>query len=119
MDKENKSRSSVAPSFDDSGVNAYLDDMLIQIKFSDIIAIYAYKKDCLTTDQIRVIVSNGKCNIELTEDDVRLDELNVHFERHLKVRPDWYCELISRPAFEMSWTVVYQDDQAMRDEATT
>jgi hypothetical protein len=119
MFKWNDSRASLQPFFDEIGVTAYLNEKPIQIKYSEITAIYAYKRDCFTMDQIRLVISNGELNIELTEDGANLEALNMYFERHLRVRPDWYQELITSSAFKTNFTVVYSVEQAMRNEATT
>ncbi len=95
------------PSWDESGFSALVDATPVRITWDEITAIYAYKKDCLLVDQIRVIIASKAWTIEFTEDHPDFDGLRTWITRRIEIRKDWYEVLMRSPAFETSWTIVY------------
>jgi hypothetical protein len=98
------------PTWNESGIFASTGTETVLIGWQEITAIYAYKKDCLTVDQIRIIFASEQWNIEFTEDDKDFDALRMYIDRHLRVLPDWHQLLVLSPAFATTWTVVYRDE---------
>ena len=95
------------PTWDETGVFGSTGQETVFIGWQDVEAIYAYKKDCLTVDQIRIILVSEKWQIEFTEEDKDFDGLQRCISKHLKVLPDWYKLLARSSAFETTWTVLY------------
>jgi hypothetical protein len=118
MFRKSKTEVRGLPSWDETGVSALLDTTLVTIPWSEVTAIYAYKKDCLTVDQIRMIIASKDLNIEFIEGDTDFDGLKKFIAIRLTVRRNWYEMLILSPAFETTWTVVYPENSSIEIEVT-
>jgi hypothetical protein len=100
---------------DDIGVRlagAPRSESRLKLIWERIDTVFAYKQDCLTTDQIRLIFGNGVDSIwvEVCEDDVGFDALLAKMGRRLPGFPDvndWW-DKVALPAFETRWTELYR-----------
>jgi hypothetical protein len=106
------------PSWDEAGVSAFVDAIPVRIVWDEITAIYAYKKDCLLVDQIRLIVACKEWNIEFTEDDADFVGLRRCITDRMRIRKDWYEVLVLSPAFKTTWTVVYPTNESAEIEVS-
>jgi hypothetical protein len=74
---------------------------LWQMNWTDVRKVWAYKKDCFTVDQIRVVfVGFDGMAYEITEDDENLSELKAHLSNHIPLPNDWYAKLALSSAFD-------------------
>jgi hypothetical protein len=106
------------PTWDETGVFHSTGQETVFIGWQEVEAIYAYKKDCFSVDQIRIILVSDKWRIEFTEDDKDFCGLRMCISSHLKVRPDWHELLARSPAFETTWTVLYPYQSADGSETS-
>ena len=88
-----------------------------QTKWREINAVFAFKWDCYTVDQIRLAIETLEDGaFVLTEDDEGWDLLSKNLDALLPgCRPfnDWFSE-VAFPAFETNWTQIYS--KAARDD---
>lgn len=101
---------------DDSGVALVPvppgNDPPLRLRWEQINAVFAYKRDCYTVDQIRLILGD-KVELswmEVTEDDVGFKVLIVELARRLPGFPnvyDWW-DKVAQPPFETQWTELYR-----------
>ena len=95
------------PTWDEIGVFGSTGQETVFVGWQEVEAIYAYKKDCLSVDQIRIILVSGKWQIEFTEDDKDFRGLWMCISSQLKVLPGWHELLVRSQAFETTWTLLY------------
>jgi hypothetical protein len=83
----------------------------LRMAWEHVDAVYAYKRDCYTVDQIRLILrSNDQSSIEVTESDEGYQALIAEMERRLPGFPmfhEWW-DKVAFPAFETNWTEIYR-----------
>ena len=100
---------------DDSGVTLFAvpanDEPKLRLAWEQITSVYAYKRDCVTVDQIRLVLGDDHQQswMEVTEDDIGFKVLIVELARRLPDFPgvyDWWDKVAS-PAFETNWTQLY------------
>lgn len=82
-----------------------------QIAWDQITAAFVYKRDCLTTDQIRLVLGDQDlCKwLEVTEDEPGFNELITNLPNHLpgcQASEDWFTN-VAVPAFETKWTQIF------------
>jgi hypothetical protein len=94
-------------SWDENGLHAVEGELSTNIVWSEVRRVYAYKKDCLTVDQIRLIVLTDQDGIEFTEDDRAFADLCALLNKRLGISDDWHLRLVTAPAFETTFTPVY------------
>jgi hypothetical protein len=101
---------------DDSRVTLFAvpanDEPQLRLTWEQITAVYAYKRDCVTVDQIRLVLGddNQQRWMEVSEDDVGFKVLIVEMARRLPGFPgvyDWWDKVVD-PAFETNWTQLYR-----------
>jgi len=84
----------------------------LQLKWEQINAVFAYRRDCYTVDQIRLILGNDVelTWMEVTEDDVGVKVLIVELARRLPGFPNVYdrWDKVAQPPFETQWTELYR-----------
>jgi hypothetical protein len=86
-----------------------------QIAWDQITEVFAYKRDCLTTDQIRLVFGSqisGKW-LEVTEDEPGFNELITNLPNHLpgcQAYEDWFMS-VAVPAFETKWTQIFRRER--------
>lgn len=83
----------------------------VRLRWKQINAAFAYKRDCLTEDQIRLIIGSDVelTWMEVTEDDVGFNVLIVELARRLPGFPsvsEWW-DTVAQPPFETQWTELY------------
>jgi hypothetical protein len=93
--------------WDENGVHAVEGEESIAIGWSDVRRVYAYKKDCLTVDQLRLMIMGDQDAIEFTEDDYGFDHLCALLSERLGVSDGWHTRLVTSLAFETTLTSVY------------
>ena len=93
--------------WDEDGLNAVEGETRSQIAWTEIRQIYAYKKDCLAFDQLRVIFLSDRYEIEFTEDDRDFAGLCAALSDKFKLPCDWHHRLMLAPAFETTFTALY------------
>ena len=99
-------RDPLAATIDSAGVCQTSSGLVI--KWGDLALVFAYKKDCTLMDDIRLVFSDGKNQIECSESAQSFSELSVALSARLVLDvPDWYERLMASPAFEATPTVVY------------
>jgi len=93
-----------------------------RLAWDQIAAVFAYKRDCFATDQIRLVLGSegsGKW-LEVTEDEPGFDALVKNLPIHLpgcQAADDWFMS-VAVPAFETKWTQIFsRDDCSDRSEA--
>jgi hypothetical protein len=101
---------------DDSGIALVSvppgNEPTLRLRWEQINAVFAYKRDCYTVDQIRLILGNDvelMC-MEVTEHDLGFDVLIAELARRLPGFPnvyDWWDE-VAQPPFETQWTELYR-----------
>ena len=100
---------------DDSGVTLLAvpanDEPQLRLAWEQITSVYAYKRDGLAADQIRLVLGDdGRQSwIEATEDDIGFQVLIAELARRLPDFPgtdDWWDKL-ALPPFETNWTQLY------------
>lgn len=80
--------------------------------WDEIAAVFAYKRDCYTVDQIHIALSdvNDRIRIDVSEDDggyrVLVDELPRHLSGCL-TQDEWFLR-VAVPAFQLQWTELYR-----------
>jgi hypothetical protein len=84
----------------------------LRLTWERIDAVYAYKRDCLTVDQIRILLGNDdqRTWMEVSEDDIGFKVLITELARRLPGCPsifEWW-EKVALPPFETQWTEVYR-----------
>jgi hypothetical protein len=96
-----RTRSPLVARLDESGIAQRLDELELFIAWKDLAWIVAYKKDCFTVNDIRLVFSDGKSQIELSESAQSFPEANVVLAANVSLAvPDWYERLMVSPAFE-------------------
>ena len=96
------------PTWDEAGISAFADaGGVVKIEWQDVTGVFAYKKDRLTADQIRLMIKSKDWQIEFTEDDQDFSELRDFIAEKFGITADWHNTLICSPAFDTTWTVVY------------
>lgn len=83
-----------------------------RIAWRDVGAVYAYKQDCYTVDQIRItfVDLGGSVRLAISEDDAGYQQLVEGLPRHLPgclAPADWFQQ-VAFPAFETNWTELYR-----------
>jgi len=83
-----------------------------QIEWSKVDAVYAYKQDCLSVDQICIMFADlgGEVRLVITEDDAGYQQLVERLPLHLPgclAPADWFRR-VAFPAFETNWTELYR-----------
>ncbi|MBN9658175.1 MAG: hypothetical protein J0H49_08345 [Acidobacteria bacterium] len=83
-----------------------------QIEWSKVGAVYAYKQDCLSVDQICILFADlgGEVRLVITEDDAGYQQLVEDLPKHLPgclAPADWF-QKVAFPAFETNWTELYR-----------
>lgn len=101
-----------ASSWNEDGVSFANGIESVEIAWCEIESVFAYKKDCLTVDQIRVVIVGGGWQVEFTEDEKDFDGLRLILDKKLHVLPGWYESLVAAPAFELTWTHIYSVEAA-------
>ena len=93
-----------------SGVDA--NEQRVRLAWEQITSVYAYKRDCVTMDQIRLIIGNDELKlwIEASEDDVGFGEVVSQLPHHLLGCPsiDNWLQTVALPPFETQWTTLYR-----------
>ena len=93
-----------------SGVDA--NEQRVRLAWEQITSVYAYKRDCATMDQIRLIIGNDELKlwIEASEDDVGFGEVVSQLPHHLLGCPsiDNWLQTVALPPFETQWTTLYR-----------
>jgi len=88
----------------------------IRLTWDQIAAVYAYKRDCFTMDQIRLIIGNDELEIwiEIAEDDAGYADLVSYLPRHLPGCPsvESWLQSVALPSFETQWTKIYRREPA-------
>ena len=69
--------------------------------------IYAYKKDCLTVDQLRLVIMGDQDAIEFTEDNQGFPSLCDVLNERLGISDDCHTRLATSPAFKTALISVY------------
>lgn len=82
------------------------------IAWRDVGAVYAYKQDCYTVDQICITFADlgGEVRLAISEDDAGYQQLVEDLPRHLPgclAPADWF-QKVAFPAFETNWTELYR-----------
>ncbi len=82
------------------------------IRWSDVGAVFAYKQDCATVDQICItfVDLGGEVRLAISEDDAGYQQLVEDLPRHLPgclAPADWFQQ-VAFPAFETNWTELYR-----------
>ena len=84
---------------------------IIQFAWSQVKNVFAYKRDCLAVDQIRLLieVSNINGGVEVREDDEGYKQLIEQLPKRLDGFPtqDEWWQRVAHPAFETRWTLLY------------
>jgi hypothetical protein len=74
--------------------------------------VYAYKRDCVTLDQIRLVLGddNRQMWMEVSEGDSGYHHLVTELSRHLTGCPavDEWWQSVAIPPFEMQWTQLHR-----------
>lgn len=83
-----------------------------RIAWRDVGAVYAYKQDCFTVDQICItfVDLGGAVRLAISEDDAGYQQLVEGLPRHLPgclAPADWF-QNVAFPAFETNWTELYR-----------
>ena len=83
----------------------------IRLNWDEITSVYAYKRDCFTVDQIRLLIANDdmRLYVEVTEDDSCFHGLISNLPCYLPGCPSidhWFMS-VALPPFETRWTTVY------------
>lgn len=107
-----KRRVTCVSHWDQVGLHTANGDRHIDIPWERVRQVHAYKKDCFTVDQIRLIFSATEHLIEFTEDGPAFSELCTTMEQKLQISPEWRLHLYLAPAFEPTLTCVYGKDSA-------
>lgn len=94
-------------SWDGNGLHAVEGDLTTNVTWDEVRRVYAYKKDCFTVDQVRLIFMSEQDGIEFTEDDSGFLELCALLNDKLGVPDGWHGRLITAPAFQTTFTIVY------------
>ena len=94
-------------SWDENGLHALEGDLSIHIAWGDVRRVYAYKKDCFSVDQLRLIFMSDQDVVEFTEDDSGFPHLCALLNERLSVSAEWQIRLLASPAFETTFTAVY------------
>jgi hypothetical protein len=94
-------------SWDENGLHAFEGELSTHIVWSEVRRVYAYKKDCLTVDQFRLIFMSDQDGIEFTEDDSGFVHLCTLLNEKLGISDGWQTRLVTAPAFETTFTSVY------------
>ena len=98
--------------FDDSGITQITSSSQTHFVWRQVTAVYAYKRDCFGTDQIRVVLGDETLKnwIDVAEDDEGYQELiaalPVHLPGCLAAEEWWRC--VAVPAFDAQWMQLYQ-----------
>jgi hypothetical protein len=86
----------------------------VRLAWEQITEGFAYKRDCFTVDQIRLVLGNDELRlwIEVAEDDPCYKELLSELPSRLLGFPsvDSWWETVAFPAFETKWTKLYARD---------
>ena len=99
------------PRWDKGGVSAFTaSGTTIAIGWQEVTAIYCYKKDLLTYDDIRLIIASKDWQVEFSEDDSTFSRLRDYIGEVFAISPDWHRVLICSQAFETTWTVLYSTE---------
>ena len=80
------------------------------ILWSDVEKIYAYKKDCFASDQIRIEIYsvNPEADILITEDTLGFAEFQKELSRRFpSISADWFGKII-QPPFATNLTLFYE-----------
>ncbi|QOY86618.1 hypothetical protein [Paludibaculum fermentans] len=82
------------------------------IRWNEVGAVFAYKQDCATVDQICItfVDLGGEVRLAVSEDDAGYQQLVEDLPRHLPgclAPADWF-QLVAFPAFETNWTELYR-----------
>ena len=82
-----------------------------QLEWQQITDVYAYKKDCFSMDQIRILLGDEVQRkwIEVTEHDEGYRELIAELPHHLPgclSEEEWWRD-VAMPPFETQWTQLY------------
>ena len=93
--------------WDQDGLHAVEGEIRIDIAWSDVRQVYAYKKDCITFDDIRLVFLSDQHGIEFSEDDPTFSDLCNVLKEKLGISDDWHSDLITAPAFETTFTTLY------------
>ena len=87
-------------------------ETIVRLAWEEITVVYAYKRDCLTTDQIRLIIGNdeSKLWIEVSEDEACYGELVAALPIRLPGCPpiDSWFSAVALPPFKTQWTALYK-----------
>lgn len=87
------------------------DEIIDQFLFDDVVEIVGYKRDRLTTDQVRLIFRTRAFEYDLSEDMVGWSGLVTQMERHFQgLYPSWF-QSVSYPAFATNWLVIWRRDK--------
>ena len=84
----------------------------LRLAWNEISEAYTYKRDCVTVDQIRLILGDDTHQtwLEVSEDDVGFRALIAALPHHLPGFPaayEWW-DRVAQPAFEPQWTQIYR-----------
>ncbi|MGJ5815319.1 hypothetical protein [Paludibaculum fermentans] len=82
------------------------------IAWKNVGAVFAYKQDCATVDQICItfVDLGGEVRLAVSEDDAGYQQLVEDLPRHLPgclAPADWF-QKVAFPAFETNWTELYR-----------
>ena len=81
-----------------------------RLAWEEINAVFAYKRDCFSVDQIRLILGDERNWVEVTEDDIGFKVLIRELPRRIPGFPsvdDWW-DRVAQPPFETQWTELYR-----------
>lgn len=84
----------------------------LRLTWEQITAVYAYKRDCISVDQIRLVLGDDiqQTWMEVSEDDDGGRQLFVELPRRIHGFPavdDWW-DGVAKSAFEPQWTQIYR-----------
>jgi len=84
----------------------------MRIDYGQIAAIYAYKRDCFSVDQIRILIgsTDHQCCIEVTEEDEGYCDLIAALPKNLAgfPEPDDWWKNVALPPFSVNFTRLYE-----------
>ena len=84
--------------------------VLFAARWEEITRVAGYKKDCITVDQIRFVVSDGAYEIELTEDMQGWRELVAALPERVigfPMESEWFPKL-AQPPFATNFTILFE-----------
>lgn len=104
--------------WDKGGLYAAEGEARLHIGWSDVRQVHSYKKDCLTFDQVRLLVLSDQTGIEFSEDDPYFTGLCTFISEKLGIPGDWYTDLIATAPFDTAFITLYNTSPASTTQTT-